>query len=121
MEPAPDLIDEPEKQQTIVALLGQLAGDTRDFARAEVAFIKAQTGERVGHAIPGIVAILVAITMAFGLIVAMIVAAMMALAAVWGALWAIIAITLAIVALSAVTGWWGTRRIRSALKSREVR
>jgi hypothetical protein len=121
MEPAADLIDEPEKQQTIVALLGQLAGDTKDFARAEVAFLKAQTGERVGHAIPGIVAILVAITMGFGLIVATIVAAMIVLEAIWGAAWAIIAVTVAVSALSAVTGWWGTRRIRSALKSREVR
>jgi flagellar biosynthesis protein FliQ len=121
MEPAPDLIDEPAKQPTLVALLGQLAEDTRDFARAEIAFVKAQTGERVGYAVPGVVAVLAAMTMAMALIVAIIVAAMMALAAIWGTALAILAVTVAILISSALAGWWGARRIRQAVKAREVR
>lgn len=121
MEPAPDLIDEPEKQLSLVALLGQLAGDTRDFARAEIAFLKAQTGERVGHALPGVVAILIAVTMAFALIVAIIVTAMITLTAIWGAALAILAVSIAVLLICGLAGWWGAGRIRNALKAREVR
>lgn len=121
MDPAPDLIDEPAKPPTLVALLGQLADDTRDFARAEIAFLKAQTGERVGHAVPGVVAILVAATMAMGLIVAIIVTAMVALAAIWGAFLAIIAVSLTVLLICGFAGWWGARRVRNASKAREVR
>lgn len=121
MEPAADLIDEPAKQPTLAALLGQLADDTRNFARAEIAFLKAQTGERVGHAVPGVIAILVAVTMAFALIVAIIVTAMIALAAVWGVGIAIAAVSVAVLLLSGIAVWWGSGRIRNALKAREVR
>jgi Putative Actinobacterial Holin-X, holin superfamily III len=121
MEPVPELTDEPAKQPTLVALLGQLADDTREFARAEIAFLKAQTGERVGHAVPGVVAILVAVTMAFALIVAIIVTAMMALAAIWGAVIAILAVSTAVLLIAGFVGWWGTGRVRGALKAREVR
>ncbi len=121
MDPAPDVIDETAKQPTLVALLGQLASDTRNFAHAEIAFLKAQSGERLGHAIPGIAAILIAVTMAMALIIAIIVASMLVLATVWGAAWAIITVSSAIMLLAFLAGRWGAARVRNALKSREVR
>lgn len=119
--PAPDVTGEPEKQPTLVALLGQLADDTRNFAHAEIAFLKAQMGERVGHAAPGIAAIFVAITFAMALIIAVIVTAMIALAEIWGPVFAILMVSVAVLLLSALIGWWGAVRLRNALKAREAR
>lgn len=121
MEPAPDLIDDPAKPASIVALLGQLAEDTRSFARAEIVFLKAQAGERVEHAMPGLVAIIMAMTLAIGVLIAVVVTAMVTLAAAWGAIGSILIVSTGTLLTAGLSGWWGIRRMRSAMKSREVR
>ena len=121
MKPTPDLVDDHEEPASIVALLGQLADDTRSFARAEFVFLKAQAGERVEHAVPGVLAIIIALALAVGVLIAVIVTAMVALAAVWGAMVSVLSVSAGILLTAALGGWWGLRRIRSAMKSREAR
>jgi hypothetical protein len=76
-------------------LLSQLATDSRDFARAEVAWVKAEAGSRVSIAIPGLILTVAAIALLFALIIAGLLGAMFALAPLIGLGWAVLAIVLA--------------------------
>jgi uncharacterized Tic20 family protein len=105
----------------IAQLVGQLADDTRAFASAELAYLKAQAGERAGYAIPGIIAILVAVTLGLAAIIAVIIGIMLALAPVIGAGWAVFAVTMGALLIALLTGWWGAIRLRKATKPREHR
>lgn len=121
-EPGPDPIADPGGSRPgIAALLNQLAHDTNDFARAEIAFLRAQAGERTSYALPGLAMVLVALTMAFALIVALIVTAMLWLAAVIGPGLAMLAVALSVALLAALLARFGTARLRNAFKAREKR
>lgn len=121
MDHVSEATDDPGLKPTLAGLIGQLAGDTREFARAEVHFLKVQLGERSNHALPGLIAILVALTLAFAALVAVVVVSAIALAAIWGMAVAIIVVTGAVLAISALLLWWGSHRIGRAFKSRDKR
>jgi hypothetical protein len=112
---------ETDDRPGLGALFGQLADDTREFARAEVALLKAQAGERASYAVPGLVAILLAAILAFAAIVALLVGAVIALTPAIGAGWATAAVTFGALLIAGGLGWLGVRRLRKAAKPRELR
>jgi Putative Actinobacterial Holin-X, holin superfamily III len=108
-----------EVRAPISALLGQLADDTSQFARAEVAYFKAEIGERANLAIPGLWMIGVGASLAAGVLIALLVGLVLWLAPLVGAGLA----TLAICTLGAAIAFGffriGTKRLRQAIKSKE--
>jgi hypothetical protein len=119
----PDFIEEPEatEQPTIAALVGQLLDDSRTFATAEVAYLKAQAGERASYALPGLAMIGVAVALSFGAIVAGVIALMLWLASVMALGWAALIVTAAAGLFCALLIRAGLARLRGSLKSRDAR
>jgi Putative Actinobacterial Holin-X, holin superfamily III len=114
----PDQID--DDPPGIKALLGQLASDTTDFARAELAFLRAEAGERAGYALPGLVLIGLGLTLAFGTIVALLIGTMLWLMPILGG-WAIFIVGGSGVILAGLACHFGTDRLRRAVKTKEDR
>jgi VIT1/CCC1 family predicted Fe2+/Mn2+ transporter len=119
----PDFIEEPEatEQPTIAALVGQLIDDSRTFATAEIAYIKAQADERASYALPGLAMIGVAVALSFGIIVALPIAMMLWLATVMALGWAALIVTLVAVLICYILIRAGVARLRGSLKSRDAR
>jgi hypothetical protein len=105
----------------IAQLVGQLADDTRAFASAELAYLKAQAGERAGYAVPGLIAIAAAATLGMAAIIAVIIGIILALAPVVGTGWAVLIVAVGALTVAGLTGWWGAVRLRKATKPRERR
>ena len=118
--PSPDLPDTDERP-ALSALIGQLASDSTDFARAEIAYLRAQAGERASFALPGLIMIGVAIALGFGAIVALVVGAMMLVATVMPPVWAILLVTTVALLTTVLLARLGIARLRGSLKPREDR
>ena len=118
--PNPDLPD-TEERLPLAALFGQLASDTSAFAKAEIAWLRAQAGERASYALPGVILIGIAVALAFGTLVALVVGVMMLAATKIALHWAILLVTLAFVAVAAILARSGATRLRKSLKPREDR
>ncbi len=104
-----DIAEVPEADLSVAdgpglkVLLDQLATDTRAFALAEVAWVKAEAGARASIAIPGLALIVAAIALVFGLIIAGLIGAMFALAPLIGIGWSVIATIVAGAVLAAIS------------------
>jgi Putative Actinobacterial Holin-X, holin superfamily III len=119
-ETAPTAITAEEKLG-IPQLLGQLANDTSDFARAEIAFLRATAGERASYAMPGIVMVAVGTALASGAVVALLVGLVIWFAPMIGPGWAILASIGGSLIVATILFRLGTTRLRNALKSRDER
>jgi Putative Actinobacterial Holin-X, holin superfamily III len=86
------LRDDDAVKPDLKNLLSQLATDSRDFARAEVAWVKAEAGSRASIAIPGLIFAVAAIALLFALIIAGLLGGMFALAPLIGLGWAVLAV-----------------------------
>ncbi len=113
--------DEPAEQQSMSALLGELVNDTSSFARAEFAYFRAEAGERLDYAIPGLLLILCAAALGRGTLVALLTGLVLWLSPVIGTGLAAIAVS-AFGGLSAyMLAKIGIARLRSTLKTKEER
>ncbi len=114
-------VQDPDALPGLGALLGQLADDSRAFARAEFAFLRAEAGERVTHAVPGIALLVISIALALGTIGAMLVGLILLLATLLGLGWAV-ALVCGLASASAFACYRiGIARLRNALKTKEER
>ncbi len=102
----------------IKALFGQLANDTGDFARAELAVLKAQAGERAAFAIPGFIMLSVGIALAFGAIVALLIGIGVWLSFITGPVSALLIVTLGALSVSALLFKLGANRLSNVFKPR---
>jgi hypothetical protein len=105
----------------IPQLLEQLASDTGDFARAEIAFLRATAGERASYAMPGIIMVAVGTALASGAVVALLVGLVIWLAPEIGTGLAILASIGGSLVVAIILFRLGTARLRNALKSRDER
>lgn len=112
---------EPDERPPLSELLVELTRDASSFAQAEMAYLKAQAGERAHFAVPGLVMIGVALVIAAGGLTALPVALIWWLAPLIGTGWALLAVSLAVLLLSALLLKLGTRRIKAVLKRPEDR
>jgi hypothetical protein len=118
---APPLTIAEEEKPGIPQLLGQLASDTSDFARAELAFLRATAGERASYALPGIIMVAVGTALASGAVVALLVGLVMWFAPMIGTGWAILASIGGSLIIAVILFRLGTARLRNALKPRNDR
>ncbi len=112
---------EIEDRPALSALLGQLADDTSQFARAEMAYFKAEIGERSNLAIPGLWMIGVGATLSAGVLIAFLVGLVLWLAPLVGAGLA----TLMVCCIGAILAFLffraGRMRLRRAITTKEDR
>ncbi len=117
--PSDHEIEKAEDRQPIAALLGQLADDTKAFAKAEIDYLKAEAGERVDHAIPGVAMVGVAAALGMGALIALLVGLIMILTNSVGLPFAV----LIVCGVSFIITWllWrsGAGRLKHAFKSRD--
>ncbi len=119
----PELADEVSRTErpTIAALFGQLVDDSRTFATAELAYLKAQAGERASYALPGLAMIGVAMALSFAVIVAGLIGLMVWLATITPLGWAVLIVTATAALVCLILVRVGTARLRGSLKSRDTR
>jgi predicted membrane protein len=110
-----------DEKPGIPQLLGQLASDTGDFARAEIAFLRATAGERAAYAMPGIIMVAVGTALASGAVVALLVGLVIWLAPEIGTGWAILASIGGSLVVAIILFRFGTARLKNALKARDER
>jgi protein-S-isoprenylcysteine O-methyltransferase Ste14 len=117
----PDPPVDTQERPALSSLLVELTRDVKNFATAEVEYLKAQAGERAHFAVPGLIMIGVALALAMGVTMAVPVGLIWLLAPVIGAGWATLAVTLAGLAIAAILLKFGTRRVKAVLKRPEDR
>lgn len=110
-----------EEPASLSALLVGLTRDASAFAQAEIAYLKAQAGERAHYAVPGLAMIGVALALGFGLMAALPVALIWLLAPLVGNGYALLIVTLVGLAAVALLIKLGVRRIKAVLKRPEDR
>ncbi len=121
MPDAADPLDDAQEKPSISQLARQLVDDGRSFAEAEVAYLKAQAGERASYAVPGLAMIGGAVALALGSLVAAVIGLMFLLADWIGLGWSL-PITLIIFGLICYgLIRVGTARVKDSLKPREER
>ena len=118
---APPVLIAEEEKPGIPQLLGQLASDTGDFARAEIAFLRAAAGERASYALPGIIMVAVGTALASGAVVALLVGLVLWFTPMIGTGWAIVASIGGSLIVAIILFRLGTVRLRNALKPRDER
>ncbi len=121
----PDAVDpvdgDAQERLTIAQLARQLVDDSRAFAEAEVAYLKAQAGERASYAVPGLAMIGAAIGLATGALVAAVIGTMLLLAEWIGLGWSLIITLTGTGLICAGLIRFGLLRVKDSLKSRENR
>jgi Putative Actinobacterial Holin-X, holin superfamily III len=118
---APSLTIAEEEKPGIPQLLGQLASDTGDFARAEIAFLRAAAGERASYALPGIIMVALGTALASGAVVALLVGLVLWLDPIIGIGLAILASIGGSLIVAIILFQLGTTRLKNALKPRNER
>jgi putative flippase GtrA len=111
----------PPEQKSIAALLSQLVDDTGNFARAEIAYFRAEAGERVDYAIPGLLLLLCAAALGMGTLVALLTGLVLWLAPITGAGLAAIIVSAFGGGCAFIAGKIGIKRLRSTLKAKDDR
>jgi Putative Actinobacterial Holin-X, holin superfamily III len=117
----PSLAITEEEKPGIPQLLGQLASDTGDFARAEIAFLRAAAGERASYALPGIIMVALGTALASGAVVALLVGLVLWLDPIIGIGLAILASIGGSLVVAIILFQLGTMRLKNALKPRSER
>lgn len=116
------MIETPHQgPQPIKALIGDLTGDAREFARAEAAYLRAQVSERTSYAKPAIFMIGGGVALVLGSLLALPFGLMVVLSPLLTPAGAVAAVTLGLILIGGVLVWAGTRRIKAALKRPEDR
>lgn len=108
--------DAGSERASLSSLLVELTRDAGQFAQAEIAYLKAQAGERAQYAVPGLVMIGVAIALGLGLVSALPVGLIWLLAPLIGSGYALLLVTLVGLAAIALLIKLGVRRIKAVLK-----
>lgn len=104
------------ERASLSTLLVELTRDAGQFAQAEIAYLKAQAGERASYAVPGLIMIGVAIALGLGLVSALPVGLVWLLAPLIGNGYALLIVTLVGLATIALLIKLGVRRIKAVLK-----
>ena len=112
--------DAPERP-TLSTLLVELTRDARSFAAAEVAYLKAQAGERAHFAVPGLIMVGIAIAIGMGILIAVPIGFVLLLTPMIGAGWAMAGVTGTGLGMAALLLKFGVRRIKAVLKRPEER
>jgi hypothetical protein len=112
---------EPDDKPALAGLLVELTNDMSRFARAEVAYIKAQAGERAHFAVPGLAMFGVGLAIATGILMAVPAGLIMLLSPMIGTGWSILAVTTGGLIITALLIKLGVRRIKAVLKRPEDR
>jgi phosphate/sulfate permease len=110
-----------EERASLSALLVGLTRDASQFAQAEIAYLKAQAGERAHYAVPGLIMIGVALALGLGLLSALPIALIWLLTPLIGTGFAFAIVTLVGLAATALLVKLGVRRIKAVLKRPEDR
>ena len=118
--PIPQFEDAPEKPG-LVELASQLTDDVTAFVTAETGYLKAEFGERAGHARPAIYAVGLGGAMMIGTMMTLPLALIMILAPLIGIVWAVFAVSGGSLLIGRLLIGFGIRRIKAALKSRDAR
>jgi hypothetical protein len=88
-EPPPTDVDGPSVRD----LIGQLLADTKDYARAEMGYLRAELGDRTSHLGPAVGLMVAAGVLVFAVIVAIVVGLMIWIGEVIGLGWSILIVT----------------------------
>lgn len=113
MPPSPtDEADAPGVRETIT----RLVDDTMGYARAEMAYLKADLGDRSSHIGPAIALFGAAIALALALVVALIVGLMFLLGSVIGLGWSILVIAILCAAVIWLLAMVGSAHIKRAFR-----
>lgn len=118
-ETTPD--DDPRERKSMSALLGELVNDTSNFARAEFAYIRAEAGERLDYAIPGVLLILCAAALGMGTLVALLTGLVLWLSPIIGTGLAAVSVSAAGCVSAFVAAKVGIARLRNTLKTKDDR
>ncbi|MEY4502335.1 MAG: hypothetical protein RIS52_2225 [Pseudomonadota bacterium] len=110
-----------DKQPSLSELFGQLAADTSDFAKAELVFFKAEAGERVDYAVPGLILAALAVALALGALLVLFIGLVLWLTPLIGAPLAACSIAGLGGALAIFAWRAGIRRLTNAIKTKDDR
>lgn len=110
-----------DPRPALSSLFVDLMRDANEFAKAEMAYLKAQAGERAHYAMPGFIMIGVAIAVATGVLMAIPVGCVLLLAPLIGVGWALLAVSIAGLLLAYAMIKLGSRRLKAVFKSPEDR
>lgn len=120
MSDAEPQVEAPERP-ALSSLLVELTHDARNFAAAEVEYLKAQVGERAHFAVPGLIMIGVAVALGMGVLMAVPVALIWFITPMIGTGWATLTITTVGLLIAVLLFKLGTRRVKAVLKRPEDR
>ncbi len=87
--PPPPDVDGPSVRD----LIGQLVADTKDYARAEMDYLRAELGDRTSHLGPAVGAMVGAAILVFAIIIAVIIGLMIWLGQAIGMGWSILIVS----------------------------
>ncbi len=111
-EPPPTDFDGP----SVRALIGQLISDTKDYARAEMEFVRAEVGDRSSHIGPAIGLMAAAAVMLFGALVAALVGITFWIGQSIGLGWAILIVTCLVALLAYALVRAGQRHLQQVTR-----
>lgn len=110
-----------DPRPALASLFVDVTRDATNFAKAEIAYFKAQADERAQYALPAFIMIGVAVAIATGVLMAVPVGLMLLLAPLIGLGWALPTVTVVGILVAYATIMLGTRRLKAVLKSPEDR
>lgn len=96
-------------------LIGQLTEDAKDYARAEVDYVKAVAQAKVAEVKGAAIAAVLALALAMAAAIGLIVGAILTLATLVGPGWATLIVVGISLVIAALLGWAAARGIRKAL------
>lgn len=96
-------------------LIGQLTEDAKDYARAEVDYVKAVAQAKVAEVKGAAIAAVLALALALAAAIGLIVGAILTLATLVGPGWATLIVVGISLVIAALLGWAAARGIRKAL------
>ena len=111
-EPPPTDFDGP----SVRALINQLIADTKDYARAEMEFVRAEVGDRTSHIGPAIGLMAGAAVLLFAALIAALVGVTFWIGLAIGLGWAILIVTTVVVLLAYVLVRIGQRHLQQVTR-----
>lgn len=111
-EPPPTDFDGP----SVRALINQLIADTKDYARAEMEFVRAEVGDRTSHIGPAIGLMAGAAVLLFAALIAALVGVTFWIGLAIGLGWAILIVTTVVAVLAYVLVRIGQRHLQQVTR-----